>query len=399
MLSSGSFIGLPDNSDLPYPTGTPFKGVVRSSEFITGSALAAAINLTQGTGVNSDAGWLHFIETGGQELYIAKKPLRYNITWEEINTRQQAAELTINGEVYVVRFMKGMTADGVAASPGNRGGDWNRYMYNVYGGQHKGSLPAGTENWGPYTEYMLGLSDTRVSQDPYTHSVMAEAVSQGGHATRGNTWTDSQDPNIMGLWYIQPNTPQVWYGWRPMLIKKSTLPPTPYKGLVAAASFITPSALSTLVSYSFGTLMDDATPWMHFIEDNGKEVYVAQKSIRDKCTRASLNTAGLGNTAAGKTVTIAGKQYKCRLLTEAEWNRYMYGVYGNTYVSVNTLGWAAYTDAQLGTCTGGVIAGGLAHTFDGSTRGYTSIGSAWPTNDGSPGTSGYAWRPILELIP
>lgn len=399
MLSSALNVGLPDNSDLPFPSGTPFQGVVRSSDFITGTALASAISLTQGTSINNDAGWLHFIETSGLELYIAKKPLRYNVTWEELNTRQSATEVTIGGVVYVVRFLTGMTNTNLPVTPANRGGDWNRYMYNVYGGQYKAQLPAGTLDWGPYTDYMLGLAATRLSQDPASHSIVAEPVTNGGHATRGVSWTDSTDPNIMGLWYITPNTPQVWYAWRPVLIKKSTLPQIPYKGLVAAASFITPSALSTLVSYSTGTLMDDATPWMHFIEDDGKEVYVAQKAIRDKCTRTSLNTAGLGNTANGKTVTIGGKQYKCRLLTEAEWNRYMYGVYNNGTVSVNTLNWASYTNAQLTVCGGGVIAGGLSHTYDGTTRGYPNISTAWATNDGSPGTSGYAWRPILELIP
>jgi hypothetical protein len=399
MLTTAFKLGLPDNSDLPFPSGTPFQGVVSASNFITGTALASAISLTQGTGMNSDAGWLHFIEDNGLELYIAKKPLRYNVTWEEINVRQKATEVTIGGEVYVVKFLTGMTAPNLMAAPANRGGQWNRYIYNVYGGPYKSSLPAGTLNWGPYSESMLGIYTAGQSQENGGLCLMAEPVTQGGHATRGVSWTDSSDPNIMGLWYITPNTPRTWYGWRPVLFKKSTLPPTPYKGLVAGASLITPSALSTLAGYTSGTLMDDATPWMHFIEDNGKEVYVAQRSFRDKCTRASLNTAGIGNTANGKTLTIGGKQYKCRLLTEAEWNRYMYGVYGDTYTTVNTLEWASFNDAQLGVCAGGVIAGGLSHTFDGTTRGFTSIAGAWQTNDGSPGTSGYAWRPILELIP
>lgn len=399
-LSMKPYVGLPDNSELPFPAGTPFKGVVRSNTFITGEALATAIGLTVGTAKDGDAGWLHFIAADtGMEFYIAKKTMRYNVSWEQLSTAQANKEITINGDVYVCQFITGMTGPNLAVADSTAGGLWNKYMYPLYSGDRYTELPAGTPVWGSYNAFMLGLPAAKVSQDPGVHSICAEAVTNGGHATRGVTWTNSDVPNIMGLWYVATNTPQTWYGWRPMLVKKSTLPPSVYRGQVAASAFITPSALSTLVSYSFGTLMDDATPWLHFIEDNGKEVYVAQKSLRDKCTRASLNTAGLGNTANGKLVTIGGKNYKCRLLTEAEWNRYMYGVYDNSVVTVNTLFWASFTPTNLTVGSNSVVAGGLTHTFDGTTRGYPNISGAWATNDGSPGTSGYAWRPILELVP
>lgn len=400
MLSTVPRGGLADNSDLPFPAGTPFKGVVRTTDFITGDALATAIALTLGTSKDSDAGWLHFIDPDTSlEFYVAKKTMRYNLSWEQINAAQINKEITINGDVYICRFITSMVNPNLAVSDANAGGEWNTYMYPLYGGDRRAELPAGTPVWGYYTADMLGISPIKQSSGNGLHSVCSEPVTNGGHATRGDTWTNSSVPCIMGLWYVVTNTPQVWYGWRPVLVKKSTLPPSVYQGVVSAASFITPSALSTLVSYSFGTLMDDATPWLHFKETNGKEVWVAQKSIRDKCTRASLNTAGLGNTAAGKLVTIGGKNYKCRLLTEAEWNRYMYGVYDNSTVTVNTQFWAQFSNTDLTVGNNAVVAGGLAHTYDGTTRGYPNISAAWATNDGSPGTSGYAWRPILELVP
>lgn len=402
LLSSGVFRGEEDDSTLPFPLGTPFKGVTRSKNFITGPQLATAIGLTAGTPINDESGWLHYINSAGLEFYIAKKALRCNLTWEVINEAQNsdAKEVSIGGEVYICRFIRGLKPKTTVITPANAGGDWNDYIYPIYGGTRRNELPTDTPVWGSYNAKMLGLPEEKVSQQPGGLSICKEGDAGSGYTTRGVTWTGSTLPNIMGTWYIAPNTPQPWYGWRPILVRKSSIPvapPSPFKGLVPSDSFITPSDLSTLCGYTTGTLIASSTPWMHFVEDSGKELYIAQRSLRDRCSRGSLNTAGLGNTAEGKLVTIGGKNYRCRLLTNAEWNRYMYNVYSGAIV-VASEGWAEFDDVTLGTCVGGVVPGGLTHIYDGATRGYENITGTWATNEGAPNTSGYGWRPVLEYI-
>lgn len=105
---SGPAPSVADNSDLPFPAGTPFKGVVSAKNFIDGVQLADQIGLVAGLPVNKDAGWLHFIEDNGYNIYIAKKPIRYNLTWEHINTAQLGKEIIIGGKTFLVEFMSGM---------------------------------------------------------------------------------------------------------------------------------------------------------------------------------------------------------------------------------------------------------------------------------------------------
>lgn len=391
--------GAQDNSDLPFPAGTPYKGVVPSASFITGDALAAAIGLTAGESMNSNAGWLHYIEDTGLELYIAKKPMRVLASWEQINTAQagNTKEVTINGDVYVVRFVNGLTSATNYA--------WQRYLLNVYNPLDRAQFPANTPIWGSYGDSMLGVETVANAQHDGTHSICAEPYSNG-YATRGNTGGQSSTTQILAQWFMFPNTPQRWYGWRPLLVKKSTMPPPPFRGEVAQADFITFAALATATGLTAGAPINTTEPWLHIVTAAGLDLYMPRKPIRNNLTWESLSA--LGMVTGTKTVVINSKTYKVRLLkvyatdsggnTTAgrEWSDLILGLVNGTY--------ANYTAAQLGTGTGGTTNGELNIGQEPDNRGghaaggYPDINSIWYINPGTTNT-GYGWRPVLELVP
>lgn len=412
-----------DNSDIPFPAGTPYNGVMRAANSITGNALAAQINLTDGSPINSNAGWLHFIEENGYEVLVAKKPLRTGSTWNAINTATAGGTKTIQlfGEEWVVTLPSGFQTNPTAGTNADTGGQWNRYIAGVYAGimRSNPNWNADIPVWGEYTAEMLGLMP--LAGDGTATNLVAgsinftnEAISGNSNkAMRGFTYTNNY-PRMLGAHYAIPAGSDVNNGWRPMLVKKSSIPPVviPYKGLVAAADLITGTALSTAMSFTAGDILYDNTDWAH-IEENGKTYYVAMRSIRNRVQHSDLSTANL--LLGGRTVVIAGKTYKVRVMSglnvsTSEWNRWMYNLYGGVATADSALPpanlrWAAFTDDQL--C---VNPSSSANTYPGTfsfiqeagaqggnTRGYTSIVS--PPFNGSGIHPAYGWRPVLELVP
>lgn len=392
-----------DNASLAYPAGTPFKGVTRSKDFIDGLTLANAIGLTAGKPANNASGWLHFIEDTGLELYIAKKALRINVNWEQINavyTANENKEVTINGDVYVLKFLRGVS--------GASDYSWERYMYNVYDGNDRTGFPANQPVWGYYTTQMLGLAypDKNTASDG-SHTICSEVYSGGDHYCRGNAGNGNATKAILGAWYVLANTAQNWYGWRPVLVKKSTIPLIPFRGEVAAADLIGAAALASAIGLTAGNVANEGTPWLMFV-DNGKTFYMPKKFIRTGTPWESLDA--LGAVKGTKTIVIAGKTYKVRLMTGyttdpgntggGEYNAY----YGRT--SVNWPGpgaaWASYSDADLAWNNNASL-GTIAVCQEVSTqgghagRGYSGFFGVYaqPANSTHPG---YGWRPVLELV-
>lgn len=398
-----------DDSGLAFPTGTPYKGVVPSANFIGGSALSTAVGLTTGTLLNDAAGWLHFIESSGLEIYIAKKPIRKGITNEEViaATSNGAKEVTINGDVYLVTLPSGATVNPAGVSDG--GGDWNRYMYNVYTMADRQYFPAGTLHWGDYTAAMLGVGTFRGSTEDGSESICLEASTSGGKITRGlNAGLYANQNEIMGAWYNPANTTAGWIGWRPKLIKKSTIPPSPYIGELASASFISGSALATAVGLSTGTLVNNTTPWLKFV-DAGKTFYMPKMIIRTTITWTQLNTLGL--ILGTKTVVINGLTYKVRVMTggAADPSNTAGGEYNNYFLRVTNAypgsdgAWAANTPTDMG-WLGGTTSGEMIICKEVSTqgghllRGYPGFAGVWYEPDDTAYTA-YGWRPVLELVP
>ncbi|MNX33628.1 Kelch motif protein [compost metagenome] len=413
LLSSGhNRSAAADDSDLPFPEGTPFKGVVPSVSFIAGDALAAAIGLDAGTVMNKDAGWLHFIEPTGLELYVAKKPLRHSIAWETVQaaTDNGSKEITIGGEVYVIRMLTGVIAAGDTqpANPDNAGGEWNRYMYNVYDQTDRAGIPTALL-WGNYTKVMLGIATFDGDLTDGVMSLCQDRVS-GGYLLRGNDWTGASGGNqhIKGIWYQPPGSTQNYYGWRPALIKKSTIPPTPYKGIVAEADLITGAALAAAIGISGGTpFVEAGQGWLKF-QDNGKTFYIAKKPVRTALLIEELSAIGAVN--GTKTITIGGKIYKVRLMTggDADPANNGGGEYNNYFARVTTeyagIGerWGNLTTADIA-WYGGASSGELTlcqEQWAGNgplTRGYPGFYGLW-YQAAAATHGGYGWRPVLELV-
>lgn len=398
-----------DDHDLAFPSGTPFQGVVRSKDFINGTSLASRIGLTAGLGINNNSGWLHFVESNGYNIYIAKKPLRNSLSWSDINAAQTGKEIILNGKTFTVEFLTGMKADGMSGAVANTGGAWNNYIYNVYAGERVAELPASKLVWGYYTSSMLGLPlDSEDKLKPGSFSYVKEAVTNvaGAHATRGVTYPGTANPNVMGVWYGAPGDAAVHYGWRPMLVEKGTTPPvpvTPFKGEIAQSALITQTALATAVGLTEGANINSGAPWLMIVE-NGKTYYLAKAAFRNSILRETLNTLNL--VTGNKTIVIGGLTYKVRLMTgrDAAISINIGGEWLDWMTNLTNATWASYTTAQLATGTGGVSNGELAHVQEkhGSntwaTNGYPNLMGAWYQNPNATNV-GYGWRPVLELVP
>jgi len=175
--------------------GTPFKGTVLATDFITGPGLASAVGLTAGTSINTTGGWFKYVTAGGVTMYVAAMPFRNNVTWEALNGLGIVTGSTttfINGLKYKVRMLTGVTTN-----PGTTpGGEFTTYL-----------LPMTNGTFATYTTAALGYVQYGGN---YLETLCQEVYSGTSHVARGY-------PAFGDVWYITANTPQVWYGWRPVL--------------------------------------------------------------------------------------------------------------------------------------------------------------------------------------
>ncbi len=212
-------------------------------------------------------------------------------------------------------------------------------------------------------------------------------------------------------------------------IHQATFPPSPFQGEVPVNELISGDALASLVGLSAGTSQFSGEPWLHFVDPiDGKTKYIAKKPFRHSLSWDQINAV---DCVYGKEVTIQGKQYICRLIRGAnsdpyvgssgydtegtwgsEWNRLMYPICaltGNaTYDVFNPDGpqpgtWANYdqtNDLYLLTHDGRYS--WCQETHSGNTnqrvyRGFNGVSRVNPVSS-SVASSGYGWRPCLELV-
>lgn len=403
--------GAIDNSDIPFPPGTPYKGITKSADFVYGDGLAGLVGLAAGAKMNVDCGWLHFIEPSGLELYIAKKPIRYGTTYEAIMaaTDNGSKEVTIRGEVYICRLMSGAISNSANSTPANAGGEWNRYMYNVYDNTDRVGIESALI-WGDYTWTMLGLgAPGGIDLSDGVFTICAEAL-PNGYCLRGNDWQNSSGNHpIKGIWNMPVNNPQTYYGWRPVLIKKSSIPPSPFKGEVTGAELITASALATELGIT-GIALPDADPnWLKFEVDD-KTLYIAKKPMLTAVLWETLNAQGAIN--GTKVINIGGSNYKVRVMTGGNGDPATGGggEYDNYFARCTTHyqgnasdRWASYSDADVywNNSTGNGELTLCQEQYGGNgplTRGYPGFNGVWYQQPGAT-HGGYGWRPVLELVP
>lgn len=88
-------------------------GEVPASDFITGDALAKLVGITAGTSQYSDEPWLKFAYKDSV-LLVSKKPIRYSISWDDINEANCVYGdkiVNIKGKQYKIMLMRGIGED------------------------------------------------------------------------------------------------------------------------------------------------------------------------------------------------------------------------------------------------------------------------------------------------
>lgn len=193
-----------------------YLGVV---SLIDGNVLASQIGLTAGTAINDTAPFLHF-ELNGNAFYMAQKPFRHSLTWNQIHARGAVfgtATVTINSDTYNVRLLKGANADPAASGDDHDieqswGSEWNRLMYPlVPNPTNTPTRPVSREGitygeWSNYTETELNLGawggNGRLS--------LCQESSGSNRVRRG--YTGLSDFGISGS-----STAALIFGWRPVL--------------------------------------------------------------------------------------------------------------------------------------------------------------------------------------
>lgn len=178
-----------------------FLGEIDAASFITGNALTTAVGITLGTSLSNDtAGWLKYLHKG-KTLYIAKRPLRRSIGWDDLDTKGVVFGTTtvvIGGLTYKVRLMTGATGNPYAA--GSAGGEWNDLIYPVHVDDPSG------KNWASYTSADLGI----VSTGGYTFCQETYLSDTSRRCVRGGT-------TLIGMSNLAASAGNTSNSWRPVL--------------------------------------------------------------------------------------------------------------------------------------------------------------------------------------
>lgn len=196
-------------------------GLVTASEMITGDALAVLVGITQGTSQFSTTNWLKFAYKG-KVLFVAQKPVRYNLSWDSINSvgavmgTKQVAIKSLN---YKVRLLKGALtnpSENEATDRGAKGSEWNRLMLAVH-------EQVKNKNWA-YPAYVEGDI-----QDFGTYFTDADLLTNSSFGNGSYSWcqettkSNSSYRVIRGdngvsysIWYTSSSV-YAYYGWRPVL--------------------------------------------------------------------------------------------------------------------------------------------------------------------------------------
>lgn len=191
-------------------TDTGFYGETTTTDLYTGTQISAATAVTAGTLQFDTDPWLKFY-WHGQVLYIAKKPYRHTVSWDNINTANAVYGVNLGatgrtrltkGSIQLdVKLMKGATKDpSPASSPGRQ---WDELIYRV-----AAEVPAGQvgANWGTYTNTDLQIT----GNGSYCWMQEIYQPSTSNRVRRGNS-------SLSNFGYIASSGANTNGGWRPCL--------------------------------------------------------------------------------------------------------------------------------------------------------------------------------------
>lgn len=176
---------------------------------INGQTLASTMGLTAGVAINSAIPFLHF-ELNGKKLYMAQKPFRHTVSWNQLNSAGlvfPSKRITIAGKQYTVRLPQGgaATTTGVFDPAWGYGSEYNHLMIPIMGGI------AGVSGEGLAYGTIAQLSSDDLAGNMYTICQDTTVVQPtwrtlrggGGSLLYGHALTTDQ---MVGI-----------YGWRPII--------------------------------------------------------------------------------------------------------------------------------------------------------------------------------------
>ncbi|MDU7115059.1 MAG: dihydrodipicolinate synthase family protein, partial [Peptoniphilus harei] len=201
--------------------GPYYFGTDDEKMFIYYNELAKKVGITAGTSQNSNGGWLKFAYMGKVE-FVAKKTIRYGISWNSINNANAVTgkkTIDIGGKTYKIRLMKGKTEGKQSDSNSyqgdiNKGSEWNKLMLPIHqkapsNWSYKNNVNSPTENWN------VGYTDN----DLFTNS----SAGNGSYSwcqEYGESTSYRVCRGYGGVSYASSNYPSLGNnhcGWRPVL--------------------------------------------------------------------------------------------------------------------------------------------------------------------------------------
>lgn len=172
-----------------------FIGEVPVTQLMDGESLAATVRLTKGISINSTSAWLEF-RIDNETIYVAKKPYRMNISWNDLNTLgllDGGRWVVIQGKTYILRVLKGFSTNPATVDAGYDlatmyGSEWNRILYPLIPNPiNQPTNPSGDGtvfgSWADYTDDDLAFNArcwTQETMDTYRSFRGGYSISYGG---------------------------------------------------------------------------------------------------------------------------------------------------------------------------------------------------------------------------
>jgi len=227
-------------------------GLIPSADFISGDELASELGITQGTGQNSGTSWLKF-SFNDKILIIPMKTIRYSISWNaiynagavygtgsdisdgeqwmldndtnydpETDRIEQNAEVTVNGETYKVRLMRGAGDDPTDSfddeDRGSLGSanEWNALMLPIHERAKTGNwnyseyAPSSVDDWAIYFSDADLLTNNDFGNGAYSWCQETRDTDTSRRVLRGGR-------GVSELYASPSSSTSLNVGWRPVL--------------------------------------------------------------------------------------------------------------------------------------------------------------------------------------
>ncbi len=212
---------------------TGYFGRISSSEFIGYKELYELVGFNKGIPMKEDKGWLVFYFKG-EILYIPQHPIRYDISWDDINEVGLVygdKVIDLDGDEYNVSLMTGGKSDpfnDTEYSDANteeeqkldlgNGSMWNELMYRVHqdvpGVTDEGETGSGGpqygENWDNLSDEDLNINWRKCEVGTATWTQETSVYDTSYRVYRG-------DGRLAYLSRISSSNAHTSLGWRPVL--------------------------------------------------------------------------------------------------------------------------------------------------------------------------------------